>query len=153
MENKKILVLGIGNKYRCDDGAGIAAAEMLEQMHIENFDVKTLDGEGAKIIESWNGYDDVVIIDAVKKNGSAGNIYEINANEDELKSDFFNYSSHAFGLAEAINISKVMNRLPKKLTVYGIEGKSFNFDTKLTPKIEKAAAKTAQIIKGKYSLN
>lgn len=150
MNNEKFLILGIGNKYRSDDGAGIACAEIIKKSKIENFDVKFIDGEGTGIMEEWNGYDKVIIIDAVKKEGSSGKIHEINANEEILESDFFHYSSHAFGLAEAINVSKVMNKLPELLIVYGIEGEHFQFDTKLTSKIEKAVAKTAQLIKEKY---
>ncbi len=150
MEKNKFLILGIGNKFRSDDGAGVAAAEKIKKFGVEKFDVKIIDGEGTDIMESWKGYDNVIIIDAVQKNGSSGKIYEINACEEELQSDFFNYSSHAFGLAEAINVSRVMNKLPKSLIVYGIEGQHFNFDTKLSGKIEKAVNKTAEMIKEKY---
>jgi hydrogenase maturation protease len=150
MDKNKFLILGIGNKFRSDDGAGVAAAERIKKFEIDKFDVKVLDGEGSEIIEAWKGYDNVIVIDAVQKNGSAGKIHEINANEEELQSDFFNYSSHAFGLAEAINVSRVIYKLPKFLIVYGIEGEHFNFDTKLTGKIDKAVNKTAAMIKEKY---
>jgi hydrogenase maturation protease len=150
MDKNKFLILGIGNKFRSDDGAGVVAAEKIKKFGIEKFDVKIVDGEGTEIIETWKGYDNVIIIDAVQENGSAGKIHEINANEDALESDFFNYSSHAFGLAEAINVSRVMNKLPKFLIVYGIEGEHFQFDTKLTSKIEKAVNKIAAMIKEKY---
>lgn len=150
MNEDKYLILGIGNKFRGDDGAGVAAAEKICEFCIEKFDVMILDGEGTEIMEAWKDYQNVIIIDAVQVNGSAGKIYELNANEENLHSDFFNYSSHAFGLAEAINVSKVMNKLPKFLIVYGIEGMHFNFDTKLSPKIEKAVNKTAAMIKEKY---
>ncbi|MBS1494309.1 MAG: hydrogenase maturation protease [Bacteroidetes bacterium] len=150
MDKNKFLILGIGNRFRSDDGAGVAVAEKIKKFEIDKFDVKIIDGEGTDIMESWKGYDNVIIIDAVQKNGSFGKIYEINACEEELQSDFFNYSSHAFGLAEAINVSRVINKLPKLLIVYGIEGQHFNFDTKLSAKIEKAVNKTAALIKEKY---
>jgi len=150
MNNDKFLILGIGNKFRSDDGAGVAAAEKIEKFGMDKFDVKIADGEGTEIMEAWKGYDNVIIIDAVQKNKCAGKIHEINANDKVLESDFFNYSSHAFGLAEAINVSKVMNKLPKFLIVYGIEGEHFQFDTKLTPKIEKSVDKIAEMIKKRY---
>jgi hypothetical protein len=74
----------------------------------------------------------------------------LNANDLTIESDFFNYSSHAFGLAEAINVSKVMNKLPKFLIVYGIEGVHFNHDTHMTHEIEEAVKKTANIITERY---
>lgn len=150
MDKNKFLILGIGNKFRSDDGAGVAAAEKIRKFGVEKFDVKIIDGEGTNIMETWKGYENVIIIDAVQKKGRAGKIYEINANTDELESDFFNYSSHAFGLAEAVNVSRVMNKLPKLLIVYGIEGQHFNFDTKLSGKIEKSVNKIAVMIKEKY---
>lgn len=150
MNENKFLILGIGNKFRSDDGAGVVAAEKVKELGIDNFDVKIVDGEGTDIMEAWNGYDNVIIIDAVQKNKSAGKVHELNANEQILESDFFNYSSHAFGLAEAINVSKVIHKLPRFLIVYGIEGDHFQFDTKLTGKVEKAVDKTVQLIKEKY---
>jgi len=150
MNENKFLILGIGNKFRSDDGAGVVAAEKVKQLGMDKFDVKILDGEGSEIMEAWKDYDDVIIIDAVQKNGSAGKIHEINANDMVLKSDFFNYSSHAFGLAEAINVAKVMDKLPKFLIVYGIEGDHFQFDTKLTAKVEKAVNETVLLIKERF---
>lgn len=150
MNENKFLILGIGNKFRSDDGAGVVAAESILKSGINKFDVKILDGEGTEIMEVWKDYDNVIIIDAVQNNGSSGKIHEINANDMVLESDFFNYSSHAFGLAEAINVAKVMNKLPKFLIVYGIEGDHFQFDTKLTSKIELAVNKTVELIKERY---
>lgn len=150
MNENKFLILGIGNKFRSDDGAGVVAAEKVKQLGMDKFDVKILDGEGTEIMEAWKDYDDVIIIDAVQKNGSAGKIHEINANDMVLESDFFNYSSHAFGLAEAINVAKVINKLPKFLIVYGIEGAHFQFDTKLTAKVEKAVNETVLLIKERF---
>lgn len=150
MNENKFLILGIGNKFRSDDGAGIFAAEKVKELGIDKFEVKIVDGEGTDIMEAWKGYENVIIIDAVQKNKCAGKIHEVNANEQVLKSDFFNYSSHAFGLAEAINVAKVIHKLPKFLIVYGIEGDHFQFDTKLTTKVEKAVNKTVQLIKERY---
>jgi hydrogenase maturation protease len=150
MNESKFLILGLGNKFRSDDGAGVIAAEKVKELGIDKFDVKILDGEGTEIMEAWKDYDNVIIIDAVQNNGGAGKIHEINANDMVLESDFFNYSSHAFGLAEAINVSKVIHKLPKFLIVYGIEGDHFQFDTKLTAKVEKAVNKTVQLIKERY---
>lgn len=150
METENFLILGIGNKYRCDDGAGIETAEVIKGFNIDKFIVKTLDGEGIGILKELEENENVIIIDAVRNNGKAGNVYELNANDVVIKSGFFNYSSHAFGLAEAINVAKVMNKLPKFLIVYGIEGGKFNFDTKLTKKVKQAVKITAETIKERY---
>jgi hypothetical protein len=43
----------------------------------------------------------------------------------DLPVDAFRSSTHAFGLAETIRLARMLDRLPKKLTVYGIEGAHF----------------------------
>jgi hydrogenase maturation protease len=41
----------------------------------------------------------------------------------------FRSSTHAFGLADAIELARVLNRLPRKLAIYGIEAAQFDAGT------------------------
>ena len=44
----------------------------------------------------------------------------------DLPADEFRPSTHAFGLAEAIRLARMLDRLPQELTVYGIEAAHFS---------------------------
>ena len=47
-------------------------------------------------------------------------------------------STHAFGLAETIELARTLGRLPQRLTVYGIEGGCFDAGDELSPPVRAA---------------
>lgn len=50
----------------------------------------------------------------------------------------FHDSTHDFGLVEAIELSRALNRFPRELIVYGVEGQDFEAGTDLSPAMELA---------------
>jgi hydrogenase maturation protease len=52
-------------------------------------------------------------------------------------------STHAFGLAEAVELARALGRLPRFLVVYGVEGKCFTPGAALSAGVEAAAADAA----------
>lgn len=129
------LIIGIGNPFRRDDGAGIAAAKKLAAMNLPGVTVKTNSGEGATLIDCWTGHERVLVIDAVRSGSEAGRIHRLDANRESIPIEFFHYSSHAFGLAEAVETARAINSLPKSLQVFGIEGKDFTAGEQLSDEI------------------
>lgn len=95
-------------------------------------------GEGSSLMELWQGYDRVVIFDAVMRNGSPGKRYYLRAHRENIPQDFFKYSSHAFSLAEAVELARVLNKLPESVEVYGIEGADFSYGEDLSPAIRRS---------------
>ena len=65
----------------------------------------------------------------------AGKVHYLQAAADHIPSDFFKYSSHAFSLAEAVEMARVLDQLPSQLTVYGIEGNDFDHGEGLSPAV------------------
>jgi len=55
-------------------------------------------------------------------------------------------SSHSFGLHEAIELARALKRLPRRLILYGIEGKSFGLGGELSPDVKEAAPRVADRI-------
>ena len=56
-------------------------------------------------------------------------------------------STHAVGLAEAIELARTLGRLPARLVVYGIEGERFEAGTGLTPAVSAALAAVAAAVR------
>ncbi len=142
----KRLLIGIGNPFRRDDGVGIQVAEKIRAMGLAGVDVYTLSGEGTALMESWRDAEQVVIVDAVRSKATPGKIHEIDASLVRVPSEFFHYSSHAFGVAEAIELSRILKQLPPRVNVIGIEGKDFSEGIGFTPEVQVAAEQvTARI--------
>lgn len=143
-----ILLIGIGNELRGDDAVGLLIARELEKASLPGIAILEESGEGAALIEAWEGHRTVFLFDAVSTgNFPPGTIYRFDANADKIPADFFHYSTHHFSVAEAIELSRSLNRLPEKLVVYGIEGVNFDYGIHLSPAIEKAMLKIVEEIK------
>ncbi|MGB3758985.1 MAG: hydrogenase maturation protease [Rivularia sp. (in: cyanobacteria)] len=70
--------------------------------------------------------------------------HRIDAQVQTVPAKFFNYSTHAFSVAEAVELAKALNQLPPKLIIYGVEGKNFAHGIELTPEVEQAIEEVMQ---------
>ena len=115
----RILIVGVGNAWRSDDGAGPALARRLG----DDPRVLVYEGEPVGLIEAWAGADEVVIVDAVSSGAAPGTVHRLDARAEPLpNSELLRGSTHAFGLMETIELARALGRLPPQLLVYGIEG-------------------------------
>ena len=145
-QNKRIAVIGVGNEFRGDDAAGLIIARKIENKKLSGVEVIIQSGEGAALIEAWQDFDYVVIVDASRSNSPAGKISRFDAKTQKLPDSFFNYSTHAFSVAEAVELARVLNRLPPRLIVYAVEGKNFEIGVGLSPEVERATEKVCRSI-------
>jgi hydrogenase maturation protease len=141
-----MLIIGIGSESGYDDAVGLIVARALNAKHLPNCAVLEQSGEGTRLIEAWQGCQSVFLIDAVTSRAKAGTIYRFDAQAQPISTSVLARSPHVFGVAEAIELARVLNQLPPSLTVYGIEGKCFSAGTGLSPSVAKAAKKVAEQI-------
>src|SRR5579884_2030440 len=120
-----MLVIGIGNSYRSDDGIGLAVLELLQAEQLPGVRLLECEGEVSALLDAWQGVDAVVRIDAVSSNAPPGTMYRFDLLAQPLPREVSFQSTHAFGVAEALELGQVLNQLPASLIVYAIEGKSF----------------------------
>lgn len=135
-------MIGIGNRYRTDDGAGLAVAERLRET--PGLDVRSCEREPVALLDDWDGAGTVLVIDAVSSGAEPGTIHRLDASSTPLPASFRgSTSTHAFGLADAIELARTLGRLPSQLTVYGIEGQTFTSGTTLTDPVAAAVGVVA----------
>jgi len=138
------LIIGLGNEYRRDDAVGLVVARRLREAAPESVRVLEESGEGAALMDSWKDADAVILIDAVHSGAKPGTIHRFDAHTQPIATKFFRYSTHAFGVAEAVELARALGRLPPRLIVYGVEGKSFEAGLGLSPEVEKAAQEVVE---------
>ena len=143
----RALVIGLGNEYRSDDAAGRAVARKLKASALDEFCVKEESGEGGALIEAWKDADFVVLVDAIESGALPGTIRRMDARTAVIPSELFHCSSHGFGVSEAIELARALERLPAGLIVYGIEGGNFALGTGFSPEVEAAADEVVRRIK------
>ena len=129
------LVIGLGNEYRRDDAVGLVVARRLKEAAPESVLVLEETGEGASLLESWQDAGTVILIDAVQSGAAPGTVHRLDARAQPIAKKFFRFSTHAFGLAEAVELARALGRLPPRLIVYGVEGRSFEAGVGLSPEV------------------
>jgi hydrogenase maturation protease len=140
MRGKRILVVGVGNDYRGDDGVGRWIARQLRNRGRPEMEVLESDGDGAALLQAWTEYDTVVLIDAVLSGAEAGAVRRFDASEQPLPPELSpRFSTHTFGVAEAIRMGAVLQQLPRRLLVIGIEGRRFEIGSDFSPEVLRAA--------------
>ncbi|MBF0166527.1 MAG: hydrogenase maturation protease [Alphaproteobacteria bacterium] len=132
------LVVGIGNEFRRDDGVGLILAERLKARQIPALDVVLHHGEGTGLMALWQGRSLAVVIDAVSSGKPAGSLHVIDAVRDSVPPDLILFSSHAFGLAEAVEMARNLDQLPKQLWIVGVEGQDFKHGQELSRDVASA---------------
>ena len=133
MTDARLLIIGIGNRYRSDDGFGcIVAGELAGQMP-PGVNCIEHDGEPAGLIECWQGADTVMLIDAVSSGAVPGRAFRFDLARQALPDAFNLYSTHAFGVPQAVELARVLGKLPRNIRFIGVEGENFDAGEKLSP--------------------
>lgn len=143
-----VLIIGVGNRSRGDDAAGlIAAARAREHLAgAPGISVVELDGDAKSAIDLIDQHATVILADAVRFGGEPGRIYRIDASGRPLPARLRRTSSHGFGIAHTIELARVLGRLPPRVVVYGIEAACFDLGTSPSPMVTSAALTVADRI-------
>ena len=88
-------------------------------------------------MELWTGADCVIVVDATRTTAAPGTVKRFDVTGSPLPVAMFE-STHAFSLMEAVELSRALSCLPRKLIIYGVEGQDFQTGTSLSPAMEVA---------------
>ncbi|MBI1418144.1 MAG: hydrogenase maturation protease [Limimaricola sp.] len=131
-----ILFVGVGNRWRRDDGVGPVVAQALAGQGARAMEHGA---DGAGLIELFATAPAVVLIDATRSGAAPGTVQQFDAAAGPLQADLFHYSTHRFGLAEAVETARALGDLPARLVVWGIEGADFGPGEGLSASVDMAA--------------
>jgi hydrogenase maturation protease len=141
-----VLVIGIGNADRGDDAVGPSVAQDLRGRLPVDVPVVVRRGDMLSLIEDWAGFDALVCVDAAAPLEGPGRIHRIDLRTGALPKGISLTSSHALGLAQAIELARTLYLAPREIIVYAIEGGSFEPGAALTPAVAAAARVVAERI-------
>jgi hydrogenase maturation protease len=126
-------VIGLGNPYRRDDGAGLAVAARVRAAGLPGVEVRELAGEPVSLLDAWEGVDTVYVADAVASGGEPGTVHRFDAAAGLPPPPLRCRGTHAFSLGDAVELGRALGRLPHRLVAYGIEGAEFGAGHGLSP--------------------
>lgn len=143
-----VLVIGVGNTFRGDDGVGPVVAARLKELALPGVTVLEQSGEGTSLMAAWENVAYVIVVDAVQSGTEPGTIHRLDVTDKPIPAQFGSrFSGHAFGVAGAVEMARLLDRLPKRLIVYGIEGLTFATGQGLSAEVERGVETAVQQIR------
>jgi hydrogenase maturation protease len=146
------LVIGIGNRFRSDDSFGPKVIDRLAEIAPGKLEIRSHDGEPAGLIESWSNYSNVILVDAVSSGAPAGTLHIHELTNNALPEKFNLYSTHAFGIPQAVELGRALHKLPERLLFIGAEGLNFDAGLELSSPLEAALGPVLEHICRHFSI-
>ena len=132
------LLIGVGSTDRGDDGIGIAVAREAARREVRGVEVIQVP-DPASLVDVWDGLDRVVVVDAMSSRRPPGTVTTVDVTEAPLpEGGWAAGGTHALGLAAAVELSRALDRLPRRLVVVGVEAAQVAHGAELSPEVARA---------------
>jgi hydrogenase maturation protease len=143
MDQRKIVVLGVGNLLLADEGVGIHAVKALAERELPQA-VELVDGGTStldllpQLHRAWR----VIIIDALKAGGAPGDIYRCRP-EDLMENREQPMSLHQVDFVQLLDMAERMGYRIGPAVIYGVEPGEMGWSMDLSPAV---AAKMPRLL-------
>ena len=120
----RVHIVGVGSPFG-DDRLGWVAAESLQRSPVLNglepgrIVISILDRPGAMLLALWDEADHVIVMDAVRSGAVPGTRHRLTASD--VTDTRIPATSHGFGIVAALQLAQVLENLPDRLLLRGIE--------------------------------
>jgi hydrogenase maturation protease len=123
MEQKQVLLLGIGNVLWADEGFGVRCIEELNRQYKFPENILLMDGgtQGIYLVQHVQACDTLVVFDAIDYGLEGG---EMKLIEDDDVPNFMGakkMSLHQTGFQEVLSTSKLLGDYPEKILLIGVQ--------------------------------
>ena len=143
---EKLIVLGVGNELKSDDGVGPFIIKKLKEENIENENLLFIDAE--TVPENFTGKirkenpTHLIIVDACLMNMQPGDMQIVD------KDDFAEIGISTHSMSLSFFVKYLEKDTEFGIIFVGIEPETMEWGAKPTPKVEKAADDFIEILKG-----
>ncbi len=141
----RVVVIGVGNPWRRDDGVGWAVADAARPRLPSAVAVVESDGEASRLLDAWADHDLAVVVDAVCSGAPPGTIHVWDGDAEVARASR-TAGTHALGLADAIALGRALERLPARLVVVGVEASETATGHGLSPAVAGAVDRVVDVI-------
>ena len=143
---EKLIVLGVGNELKSDDGVGPFIIKKLKEENIENNSLLFVDAK--TVPENFTGKirkeepTHLIIVDACLMDSQPGNMQIVS------KDDFADIGISTHSMSLSFFVRYLEKDTDFKIIFVGFEPETMDWGVKPTPKVEKAAYEFIETLKG-----
>jgi hydrogenase maturation protease len=140
-------VIGIGNDYRHDDAVGLEVARLVRRADPAGAMVVIGVSDDYALHSAWQNCEVACVVDCTQSGAPPGTIQRFEVRDGPIPEEIFNsFSTHTLSLSRAIELSRALGKLPREMTIFGIEGADMSVGQGLTAAVEAAAARVVGLI-------
>lgn len=134
-----ILVLGLGNPLRGDDGAGCRVVEELARRELPP-GIELLDGGaiGLGLLDLLEGWERVILVDAADMGQRPGEFVRFTPDDVRLAFTPDSFSFHHAGLSEVLALADALGRPLPEMVIFGIQPQKIGWGEGLSLAVETA---------------
>jgi hydrogenase maturation protease len=137
--NASIIILGIGNLLRADEGLGIHAIRELTAKHRLADHVRVVDGGvmGMELLPQLEGCSSLLIVDCVDDQQPPGSIVRLEAPDipERLQQKL---SMHQAGLTDILALLRIQNTTPPRLVIWGVQPATIDWNLELSATVARS---------------
>jgi hydrogenase maturation protease len=142
---RAVVVVGLGNSYRRDDGVAVAAAAALDGVVSPNVHVIGGIADPMALLEAWSGAGLAVVLDAAVSNPSTpGRVRRCDLSDVDSRSE--GLSSHTIDIVRTHALGRALGRVPGALVVFTIDVADTGYGTGLTPDVAAAVPRVVGMV-------
>lgn len=142
-----VLVLGLGNPLRGDDGVGPRVIKELTRRGLPD-GVTALDvgNAGLDLLNILEGWERAVVVDAAEIGQEPGRFMRFTPNEARLTQTGGRFSLHNAGLSEALALADALGWTLPTLVIFGVQPAEFGWKAELSPAVEAAIPTLTDVV-------
>jgi hydrogenase maturation protease len=139
-----VIVIGVGNPYRRDDGLGPYVIDRLREFGLPDPMLAVSRGETTELMDLWDGADLAVVVDAIRSEpGHPGRIHRLTVFDPPGERS---RAAHGLDLGEAVELARILGRLPSRLVLFAVEVDDTGYGIGLSAPVAEAAERMAEEI-------
>jgi hydrogenase maturation protease len=150
----RTLVIGCGNLLRGDDAAGPVLVRRLWDRGLPD-GVRCADGGtgGMDVAFQMRGVSEIVLVDACSSGSEPGSLFCVPGPELESLPPLSGINLHSFRWNHALSFARwlLKEEYPERVTVYLVEAAQLDFGAPLSPAVNAALEKLAEILYAQWS--
>lgn len=143
----RVVVIGVGNEHRNDDGVGPAVADRVAALGLAGVRVLSCPAEPTAILDSWGGAELAVVVDAVPVDGTAGGPPgRVRVRTLQDLAEPRSVSSHDLNVAQTYRLGVALGRAPASVVVVGVDVEDTDQGVGLSPAVAAALPEAVQTV-------
>lgn len=152
-----VVVIGIGQRMRGDDGAGLEALRLWQRVHVKTAGrsevrVGIVEAPSLELLSLLEGADAAILVDAVCSGAAAGTVHQVGMDKvASMRSACM--SVHGWGVAEVLQMASTLDPASRQrqISIVGIEAASVEYGAGLSKAVQDALPAACAAIQGAVS--